>query len=151
MRISIILFLLATACSSDKQAESSGEPTLPPADKKSAPADKKSFTQTDPAVKQKAPDKTGSRSTKTQAKPSSAQKQAYRKHLRDGRKHAKDKRWGDAVTEFEAAAKAIPGDGRSLSELGGAAFQVGDYKKEEHANADSVRMTSNPKLKAASL
>lgn len=75
----------------------------------------------------------------------------YLKHLRAGRAHAKGKRWGEAVTEFEAALAAVPLDDRALSELGWAAFQAGDHEKAEKANADSVRVSSQPDLKAASL
>jgi hypothetical protein len=75
----------------------------------------------------------------------------YAARLRAGRAHAKAKRWGEAVSEFEAALAAIPNDDRALSELGWAAFQAGDHAKAEKANADSVRVSSQPELKAASL
>ncbi len=75
----------------------------------------------------------------------------YARHLRSGRAHAKGKRWGEAVGEFEKALAAVPMDDRALSELGWAAFQAGDYDKAEKANADSVRVSSTPELKAASL
>ncbi len=75
----------------------------------------------------------------------------YAARLRAGRTHAKAKRWGEAVAEFEAALVAIPMDDRALSELGWAAFQAGDHVKAEKANADSVRVSSQPELKAASL
>jgi hypothetical protein len=75
----------------------------------------------------------------------------YLERLRAGRAHAKGKRWGEAVTEFEAALAAVPMDDRALSELGWAAFQAGDQEKAEKANADSVRVSSQPDLKAASL
>lgn len=75
----------------------------------------------------------------------------YAARLRKGRAHAKAKRWGEAVSEFEAALAAVPMDERALSELGWAAFQAGDHEKAEKANADSVRVSSRPELKAASL
>ena len=75
----------------------------------------------------------------------------YAARLRAGRAHATAKRWGEAVAEFEAALVAIPMDDRALSELGWAAFQAGDHAKAEKANADSVRVSSQPELKAASL
>ena len=75
----------------------------------------------------------------------------YAARLRAGRAHAKARRWGEAVAEFEAALVAIPMDDRALSELGWAAFQAGDHAKAEKANADSVRVSSQPELKAASL
>lgn len=75
----------------------------------------------------------------------------YLARLRAGRSHARGKRWGEAVTEFEAALAAVPMDDRALSELGWAAFQAGDHEKAEKANADSVRVSSQPDLKAASL
>lgn len=75
----------------------------------------------------------------------------YAAHLRAGRAHARASRWGEAVSEFEKALAAIPMDDRALSELGWAAFQAGDYDRAEKANADSVRVSSTPELKAASL
>ncbi len=75
----------------------------------------------------------------------------YIARLRAGRAHAKGKRWGEAVSEFEAALVAVPLDDRALSELGWAAFQAGDLDKAEKANGDSVRVSSQPDLKAASL
>ena len=75
----------------------------------------------------------------------------YAARLRAGRAHAKAKRWGEAVSEFEAALALVPMDDRALSELGWAAFQAGDQVKAEKANADSVRVSSQPELKAASL
>jgi hypothetical protein len=75
----------------------------------------------------------------------------YVARLRAGRAHAKAKKWGEAISEFEKALAAVPMDDRALSELGWAAFQAGDYEKAEKANADSVRVSSTPELKAASL
>jgi len=75
----------------------------------------------------------------------------YAGHLRAGRAHAKGKRWGEAVGEFEKALAAVPMDDRALSELGWAALQAGDVDKAEKANADAVRVSSTPEVKAASL
>jgi hypothetical protein len=78
-------------------------------------------------------------------------RRAYASHLRAGRAHAKAKRWGEAAAEFEAALAAVPMDDRALSELGWAALQAGDHDRAEKASADSVRVSSTPELKAASL
>jgi len=51
----------------------------------------------------------------------------YRQKLEAGRKLARAKKWGEAVTAFEAALAVVPMDSRALSELGWAAFQAGDY------------------------
>ena len=75
----------------------------------------------------------------------------YAARLRAGRAHAKGKRWGEAVGELEKALVAVPMDERALSELGWAAFQAGDHARAEKANADAVRVSSQPALKAASL
>lgn len=75
----------------------------------------------------------------------------YRRHLAAGRKLAATKRWGEAAAEFEGALQAIPMDGRALSELAWAAFQSGDHGKARKVGADAVRVTSEPRLKAASL
>jgi hypothetical protein len=75
----------------------------------------------------------------------------YAGHLKSGRAHAKGKRWGEAALEFEKALAAVPMDDRALSELGWAALQAGDLDKAEKANADSVRVSSTPEVKAASL
>jgi tetratricopeptide (TPR) repeat protein len=85
------------------------------------------------------------------AAPSKAQRKAYRQHLAKGRKLGNAGKWGEAVTEFEAALAALPNDGRALSELGWAAFNAGDYDKARKANAASVRSAIDPKVKAASL
>lgn len=75
----------------------------------------------------------------------------YAARLRAGRAHAKGKRWGEAAGDFEKALAAVPMDERALSELGWAAFQAGDHARAEKANADAVRVSSQPALKAASL
>jgi tetratricopeptide (TPR) repeat protein len=79
------------------------------------------------------------------------QRRAYRKGLFRGRALAGERRWGEAVTAFEAALVAIPGDPRALSELSWAAVQAGDYAKARGAAADSVRLARDPRVRAASL
>jgi hypothetical protein len=80
-----------------------------------------------------------------------ATRKEYRRRLSSGRKLARARKWGEAVIEFERALAAIPMDGRALSELGWAAFQAGDHTKARKANADAVKVTSDTRLKAASL
>src|SRR5262245_6039844 len=75
----------------------------------------------------------------------------YAGHLKSGRAHATARRWGEASAEFEKALAAVPMDDRALSELGWAALQAGDYDAAEKASADSVRVSSTPEVKAASL
>jgi len=75
----------------------------------------------------------------------------YAGHLKSGRAHARARRWGEASAEFEKALAAVPMDDRALSELGWAALQAGDYDAAEKANADAVRVSSTPEVKAASL
>jgi hypothetical protein len=50
----------------------------------------------------------------------------YRSQLAAGRKLAPAHKWGEAMAAFEKALDALPGDARALSELGWAAFQVGE-------------------------
>jgi tetratricopeptide (TPR) repeat protein len=76
---------------------------------------------------------------------------AFLAHLRAGRKRSQEARWGEAVSEFEAALAALPMNGRALSELGWAAFQAGDYDKAREANASAIRVASGRAVKAASL
>lgn len=80
-----------------------------------------------------------------------AARREYRRRLSTGRKLARARKWGEATVEFEGALAAIPMDGRALSELGWAAFQAGDHARARKANADAVKVTSEPVLKAASL
>lgn len=86
---------------------------------------------------------------KTAATP--AQLAEYRKHMKAGWAAQKQKRWADAVTEFEAAAKILEGDQRALSELGWSAMNAGDFKKARVADDEAVRVAIDPKVKAASL
>ena len=72
-------------------------------------------------------------------------------HLKAGRAFGKDKKWKEAVVEIEKAAAADPTSARIWSELGWAAFQVGDLDRASVANEKSVAATDNDQLKAASL
>jgi hypothetical protein len=71
--------------------------------------------------------------------------------LGPGRKLCEQKRWGEAVSAFEAASRAAPDDARVLSELGWAAFQAGDHRKAREVLGRAVARTTDRRVKAASL
>jgi hypothetical protein len=75
----------------------------------------------------------------------------YKQQLSAGRKAAKAAKWADAITAFEAALVAIPGDDRALGELSWAAFSAGDFAKARTSGKASVLGSTDPKIKAASL
>lgn len=82
---------------------------------------------------------------------SAEQRRSYKRHVRAGRELTEAGNWAAAIAEFERALGVIPMDARALSELGWAAFQVGDYDRARTANRDSVRLATGPDVRAASL
>ena len=135
-RLATAVLVLAAGCGNGREEEKAGAPVAAPV----------AAAGNDAARPVERPAK----ATRPEPIPPETRKE-YAARLRAGRAHAKAKRWGEAVSEFEAALVAVPLDDRALSELGWAAFQAGDHAKAEKANADSVRVSSRPELKAASL
>lgn len=72
----------------------------------------------------------------------------FKKHLVAGREHAGAKRWTQAVSAFEAALEAVPGNARALSELGYSAYFAGDLDKARRINALALTAASEPGQKA---
>ena len=128
-------------------------------DKKAKPTPSKAKVKAKTPSKAKAKTKPTPSKAKGKAKAakpkikalSPKQRKAYMTALAKGRKLAKTKKWADAIKSFEAALKVLPMDGRALSELGWAAFQVGNYPLALDANKKSVLAATEDKVKAASL
>jgi hypothetical protein len=75
----------------------------------------------------------------------------YRSSLVEGRDRAARGDWAGAVTAFERARAAAPGDGVAESELGWALFRDGELARAEQITQASIGHASAPRLKAASL
>lgn len=73
---------------------------------------------------------------------------AYATALAEGRKLAVDKKWAEAVTRFEEAVAARPGDPRALAELGYAQHHAGDDKKARETNQKALAAASDANLRA---
>jgi hypothetical protein len=83
--------------------------------------------------------------------PSKEQLAAYRQHMKAGWALQKQQKWAESVPAFEAAAKAIEGDQRALSELGWSAMNAGDLAKAKKADDEAVKVAVDPKVKASAL
>jgi len=83
--------------------------------------------------------------------PTREQVVAFRAHLKQGRQAASKKEWSSAIKHFESALRKIPNEARAHSELGWAAFQIGDYKKARQHTLSAIRAAALPQVKAASL
>ncbi len=137
MKRLVIVALVAAGCSGhDSKKQPEQKPA--PAEAKAPAAPPAAGKATKPAPARPAP-------------PSKAALANYRKHLSAGRKLAAREEWKKAAAELELALKAIPDDGRALSELGWVAFQAGDYDRARTVNAASVRFAAQAVVKAASL
>jgi len=136
----VIVALVAAACSGH---ESKKQPEQKPA---AAPTEVSA-----PAAPPAAAEPAKKPAARKPKPPSPEALAAYRKHLSRGRKLAAKKEWKKAAGELEAALKAIPNDGRALSELGWVAFQAGDYDRARAVNAASVKYAAGARVKAASL
>jgi tetratricopeptide (TPR) repeat protein len=142
----VVLAGLITGCR-NKDAQSAGEPPSQSPAPGSGPQAARDRKDASVAAAPQAPS-----SQPEQPAPLSREARlAFLAHLRAGRKLSRDARWGEAVSEFEAALAVLPMHGRALSELGWAAFQAGDYDKAREANASAIRVSPNREIKAASL
>lgn len=130
------VFAFCTALSASASSGYAVPPPAPPSDKPAAPP------AASPAAAVAAP------------KPALLPKERaaqYNLHLRAGQNKEANQNLLEAITEFEAALKVIPGDPIALSELGWAWFQVGDLAKAKKVNAQALTASVSPQQRAAVL
>jgi Flp pilus assembly protein TadD len=93
----------------------------------------------------------GSSGSVAAATPDAAQGRSLAAALEAGRKLCREERWGEAVSASAALLLDDPDDARTLSELGWAAFNAGDFRKATTVLERSVALARTPAVKAASL
>jgi Tfp pilus assembly protein PilF len=92
---------------------------------------------------------TKKREHKKETPPTTEQKAELKARMKTGWAAQKDKEWAKAVTEFEAALVAVPGEPRALAELGWSAMNAGDFKKARTADEQAIAVAVDKKVKAA--
>ncbi len=77
---------------------------------------------------------------------------AYQTHLAAGRHVEVDHKWTEALTEYELALEAKPGDATALGEIGAAAFYAGKPARARQASELAIEAAGTDKrLRAAAL
>jgi len=79
------------------------------------------------------------------------ERKAFTVHLRAGRKLEKKNDWAGAVAELEQAVALYGIEPAALSELSWAAFNAGKLDRAEETARRSAELTSDPRMRAASL